>query len=76
MAKTKNLSKITPNQYRVLRLVKQGLSVTEIADQLGFDFYTTRRLQRQLRDLGFVQTARGRRSTVTVDLRRVRPSGL
>ena len=69
------ISKVTKAQYRVLRLIKQGNSISEISDELGLNYYTVREHVRNLRDLGHVQTARGRRSKVTVDLRRVRPAG-
>ena len=69
------LSKVTSAQYRVLRLIKQGFSITEISDELDKNYYTVREHVRNLRDLGFVRTARGQRSIVTVDLRRVRPAG-
>lgn len=69
------LDKVTKPQYRVLRLIKQGLSITEISEELGLNYYTVREHVRNLRDRGFVRTARGRRSVVTVDLRRVRPRG-
>ena len=67
---------VTSRQYQVLRLIKQqGFSVPEIADELEISFDTARQHVRNLRDLGLVKTARGRRSTTTVDLRRFRPSG-
>ena len=72
---TKTLDKVSTSQYRVLRLIKQGFSITEIADELDLNYYTVREHVRNLRDRGFVTTARGRRSVVTVDLRRVRPAG-
>lgn len=72
---TKSPSKVTKAQYRVLRLIKDGFSITEISDELELNYYTVREHVRNLRDLGHVRTARGRRSVVTVDLRRVRPTG-
>lgn len=69
------LEKVTNSQYRVLRLIKQGFSITEISDELELNYYTVREHVRNLRDRGLVETARGRRSRVTVDLRRVRPRG-
>ena len=69
------IEKITDAQYRVLRLIKQGNSITEISEELELNYYTIREHVRNLRDRGFVRTARGRRSVVTVDLRRVRPTG-
>jgi DNA-binding NarL/FixJ family response regulator len=73
MASSITLDKVTTAQYRVLRLIRQGFSITEIAEELDLNYYTVREHVRNLRDRGFVQTARGRRSQVTVDLRRVRP---
>ena len=67
-------TKVTPAQYRVIRLVKQGFSITEISEELDLNYYTIREHVRNLRDQGYVRTARGRRSVVTVDLRRIRPS--
>ena len=70
------LEKVTTAQYRVLRLIKQeGFSMSEISEELDLNYYTVREHVRNLRDMGFVTTARGRRSIVTVDLRKVRPSG-
>lgn len=70
---TATIEKATPAQYRVLRLIRQGFSITEISEELGLNYYTVREHVRKLRDRGFVRTARGHRSQVTVDLRRVRP---
>lgn len=75
MASTNTIDKVTDAQYRVLRLIKQDFSVSEIADELGKNYYTIREHVRKLRDLGHVRTARGHRTQVTVDLRRVRPAG-
>lgn len=72
---TKTPSKVTKSQYRVLRLIKQGFSITDISDELSLNYYTVREHVRNLRDLGFVRTARGHLTVVTVDLRRVRPAG-
>jgi DNA-binding NarL/FixJ family response regulator len=75
MATATTLDKVTTPQYRVLRLIKQGFSITEISAELDLNYYTVREHVRNMRDRGLVSTARGRRSIVTVDLRRVRPRG-
>ena len=75
MATATSSNKVTKAQYRVLRLIKQGNSISEISEELGKNYYTVREHVRNLRDQGLVKTARGRRSEVTVDLRRVKPAG-
>ena len=75
MATATTLDKVTTPQYRVLRLIKQGFSITEISAELELNYYTVREHVRNMRDRNLVSTARGRRSIVTVDLRRVRPRG-
>ena len=74
MANASKIEKVTAPQYRVLRLIRQGFSITEIAEELDLNYYTVREHVRNMRDRGFVKTARGRRSEVTVDLRRVKPA--
>ena len=73
--KTKTIEKVSTAQYRVIRLIKLGNSITDISNELDLNYYTVREHVRKLRDLGHVTTARGRQSIVTVDLRRVRPAG-
>jgi predicted ArsR family transcriptional regulator len=71
---TATFDRVTPAQYRVLRLIKQGFSLPEIAEELELNFYTVREHARNLQDVGIVQgNGRGNLMTTTVDLRTVRP---
>ena len=71
---TATIDRVTPKQYRVLRLIKQGFSLPEIADELDLNFYTVRGHARNLQDVGIVQgNGRGSLMTTDVDLRTVRP---
>lgn len=71
---TATTDRVTQAQYDVLRLIKQGFSLPEIADELGTSFYSVRHHARTLQNLGIVQgNGRGQLMTTTVDLRTVRP---
>ena len=71
---TATFDRVSKAQYSVLRLIKQGFSLPEIADELDLNFYTVREHARNLQDLEIVQgNGRGNLMTTTVDLRTVRP---
>lgn len=71
---TATFDRVTPAQYRVLRLIKQGFSLPEISEELELNFYTVREHARNLQDVGIVQgNGRGNLMTTTVDLRTIRP---
>jgi len=65
---------VTKAQYEVLRLIKQGFSLPEIAEELSISFGSARNHARNLQESGIVQgNGRGRLMTTTVDLRTIRP---
>ena len=71
---TATFDRVSTAQYPILRLIKQGFSLPEIADELDLNFYTVREHARNLQDLGIVRgNGRGNLMTTTVDLRTVRP---
>lgn len=67
-------NRLTRDQYDVLRLIKGGLSLPEIAEELGSTYDSVRSRARTLSRRGLVQrNGRGHNLTATVDLRTVRP---
>lgn len=67
---------LTSDEYQVLKLVKNGYTVEEVASELNLSFWQARRLFRKLRDqqlINLTPTDGGRLiPDVTVDLRKVR----
>jgi DNA-binding NarL/FixJ family response regulator len=66
---------LTRDEYDVLRLIKAGQTLPEVADQTGTSYYSVRSTARRLARRGLVvRNGRGEPLTVEVDLRTCRPS--
>jgi DNA-binding CsgD family transcriptional regulator len=66
---------LTRQEYEVLRLIKFGNTLPEVADETGASYYNVRTIARRLARQGLVKrNGRGEPFTVEVDLRTCRPS--
>jgi len=69
---TTNLN-LTTTDYEILRGVKYGSALTEIASNLGINYYTLRDRARKLASAGLItRHGRGKPMTTNVDLRKFR----
>lgn len=70
---TNTLNNFTTTDYEILRGIKYGQALTEIASNLGVNYYTLRDRARKLANAGLIQrNGRGQRMTTSVDLRKFR----